>query len=96
MKSQHPGIENYQTYTRYLFDKATQQLEVAKNDILKAATQNTPFYGLVLAFFMTGFSDGPEATTVTKDFLEQVISMIEHSVNYFLNALSFKPSNFGE
>ncbi|XP_001601186.3 uncharacterized protein LOC100116772 [Nasonia vitripennis] len=93
MKSQHPGIENYQTYTRYLFDKATQQFELAKKDIFKAATQETPFYGLVLALFLTGFSDGPEAATVSKDFLEQVISMIEQAVTFFLNALSSKSSN---
>lgn len=96
MKSQHPGIENYQTYTRWLFDQATHQFELAKKDILKAATQNTPFYGLVTAFSMTGFHNGPEAATVTRDFLEQVISMIEHAVNYFLTALSPKSSNLGK
>ena len=87
--------EYFDCYLKFLFEEAKQQLILTKHDILKSATHNTPFYGVVSALLMIGFSDGSESRHVSHAFLEDLTNMAENAVNFFLNAFSSKSSNLG-
>lgn len=88
-------LEDSPSYMRFLYREAVHQLIQVKNDVLKAATKNTPFYGVVTALLMVGFGNGPERQLMTETFLKEVMTLCEDATNYFLHAFSAKSSNPG-
>ncbi|XP_058799448.1 uncharacterized protein LOC131668955 [Phymastichus coffea] len=86
-------IKESPSYVRFLYREAVHQLIQVKHDVLKAATKNTPFYGVVTAIVMTGFVNGPERQLMTETFLKEVMTLCEDATNYFLLAFSSKSSN---
>ncbi|KAJ8686191.1 hypothetical protein QAD02_021985, partial [Eretmocerus hayati] len=90
-----PVKEKFPRYTRFLLGEIRNQLNLLKRDILKAATQNSPCYGVVTALLSTAFKSGPECNLITEPLLEEILTLLEEAVQDFLSMFSSKSSGLG-
>lgn len=82
-------------YIEYLLHEADNQLMDVKVDILRAAMQNSPFHGALTAILNVGFRNQYQTESLTAEFTENLLALLENAVDYLLSLLSSKSKNCG-
>ncbi|XP_046749055.1 uncharacterized protein LOC124412899 [Diprion similis] len=89
----YKSLTMHTKYTEYLLHEAHNQLAHIKQDVLRAAMQNSPFHGTLTAILNVGFRNDLETELITPEFAENLLELLEDAVQFLLSLLSSKSSN---
>ncbi|XP_012266082.2 uncharacterized protein LOC105691871 [Athalia rosae] len=89
----HKSLKLHTGYTEYFLHEAKNQLYHLRQDILKAAAQNSPFHGVLTALLNVGFRNNLSKESINEEFLKNLLALLEDAVHFLLSLLSSKSTS---